>query len=187
MVTAPWPPSREEIAAAYGRSIRDVIAPGLRALFCGINPSLYSAAVGHHFARPGNRFWKALHGSGFTDRLLSPFEDRELLRAELGVTNLVNRATATADELSPEELRTGAGRLERKVRRYWPAFVAVVGVGAYRTAFGRPKAGTGSQPEMLGHARLWVLPNPSGRTAAYQLPALIEEFRLLRESSAAGG
>lgn len=151
-------------------------------VFCGINPSLYSGAVGHHFARPGNRFWKALHGSGFTDRELSPFEDRELPRYGLGVTNLVGRATASAAELSTEELREGARRLEEKIRRYRAGTVAVVGVGAFRTAFSRPRAAVGHHEETLAGARLWILPNPSGRTAAYQLPRLVQVFRQLRES-----
>lgn len=182
-MSVPWRPTREQIAAAYGRRIGDVIAPGLDVLFCGINPSLYSGAVGHHFARPGNRFWKALHGAGFTDRVLSPFEERQLLGAGIGLTNVVNRATATADDLTPDELREGARRLERKIRRYRPAWVAVLGLTAYRSAFARPRAGIGPQPERLSGARVWVLPNPSGRTAAYQLPALIEQFRRLRETT----
>ncbi|MFN2544873.1 MAG: G/U mismatch-specific DNA glycosylase [Actinomycetota bacterium] len=172
-------PTRDEVAAAYGRTIRDVIAPGLRVLFVGINPGLYSGATGHHFARPGNRFWKALHGAGFTDRLYSPFEDRSLPELGIGVTNLVARTTATADELTSEELREGARKLERKVRRHRPAVVAVVGVTAYRVAFGQPRAKVGLQEEVLAGARIWVLPNPSGRTAAYQLPQLIEAFSAL--------
>jgi TDG/mug DNA glycosylase family protein len=152
-------------------------------LFCGINPGLYSGAVGHHFARPGNRFWKALHGSGFTDRELSPFEDMELPRYGLGATNLVRRSTASADELSPDELREDTRQLERNVGRYRPQAVAVVGVSAFRTAFSRPRAAIGPQDEALGGALLWVLPNPSGRTAAYQLPELIEAFRRLREAT----
>lgn len=151
-------------------------------LFCGINPSLYSGAVGHHFAGPSNRFWKALHGAGFTDRGLSTFEERQLLELGIGVTNLVNRASRSADQLSGEELRDGAWALEGKVCRYRPAWVAVVGVGAYRKAFERSGAGTGLQPETLVGARVWVLPNPSGLNAHYPLPALIEEFRQLREA-----
>ena len=181
-MTDPWRPSPEELAAAYGRSIPDVIAPDLRVLFCGINPSLYSGAIGHHFAGPTNRFWKALHGASFTDRVVSPFEERELLELGTGVTNLVNRASRSADQLSAEELRDGAWALEGKVSRYRPAWGAVVGVGAYRTALDRPGAGTGLQPETLASARVWVLPNPSGLNAHYPLPALIEEFRQLREA-----
>jgi TDG/mug DNA glycosylase family protein len=183
-VTAPWRPSPEEIEAAFGRSIPDVVGPGLRVLFCGVNPSLYSGAIGHHFAGPGNRFWKALHGSEFTDRLLSAFENRELLKANIGVTNLVNRATRTEKDLSREELREGAGRLERLVDRNKPRWVAVVGIGAYEKAFGRPGVRPGPQRDRLAGAPLWVLPNPSGLNAWYPLSVLIEQFRLLREASA---
>src|SRR5437660_8742053 len=176
-------PSREEVAAAHGKTIRDVIGPGLRLLFVGINPGLYSGATGHHFARPGNRFWKALHGAGFTDRLYSPFEDRSLLRLGLGITNMVARTTATADELTADELREGARILERKVRRWKPQIVTFVGVSSYRIAFGRPRARIGPQEEVLAGARVWVLPHPSGRTAAYQLPQLIETFAELRAAT----
>ena len=151
-------------------------------LFVGINPGLYSGATGHHFARPGNRFWKALHGAAFTEHLLSPFEDRELLDRGIGITNLVARTTARADELTADELREGARRLERKVGRHRPAVVAFVGVTAYRTAFGRPRARIGLQDETIAGSRIWVLPNPSGRAAAYQLPQLVEAFSELRAS-----
>ena len=174
-------PTREEVAAAEGRTIPDVIGPGLRVLFCGINPSLYSGAVGHHFARPGNRFWKALHGSGFTPRLLSAHEARELLSFGLGVTNLVARSTASEASLVADELVAGRTRLARKVARYRPSLVAVVGIGAYRVACGRPRAALGPQPERLADAALWVLPNPSGLNAHYQLPELVEAFAELRE------
>ncbi|WXH26882.1 G/U mismatch-specific DNA glycosylase [Myxococcus stipitatus] len=158
----------------------DIIAPGLRVLFCGINPSLYSVVVGHHFARPGNRFWPTLHLSGFTARQLRPAEQDALLDAGLGITNVVDRATATADLLANAELTTGARSLEAKVRRYKPRFLAVLGMGAYRTAFSRPKAGLGPQPETLGTTRLWVLPNPSGLNAHYQLKDLARLFAQLR-------
>jgi TDG/mug DNA glycosylase family protein len=152
----------------------------LRVLFCGINPSLYSAAVGHHFARPGNRFWPTLHLAGFTDRRLSPFEDRLLLDHGCGLTNLVARATATADELSADELLAGARILQRKLRRWRPAYVAFLGVTAYRTAFVRPRAVLGLQPERLGQTTVWVLPNPSGLNAHYQLADLARLFQELR-------
>jgi TDG/mug DNA glycosylase family protein len=180
---APWKPTREEVAAAVDARVPDVIAPGLRVLFCGINPGLYSGAVGHHFARPGNRFWKTLHASGFTPRLFGPFEERELLDHGLGVTNLVDRATATADELSDDELRRGADMLRRKLLRFEPAFVAHLGVTAYRTAFARPKAAIGEQDERVGATRVWVLPNPSGLNAHYQPPALAELFTELRRAA----
>ena len=176
----PWRPTRDEIAAAAGRTITDVLAPGLDVVFCGINPSLYSGAVGHHFARPGNRFWPALHGAGFTDRLLSPFEDATLPDHGLGVTNLVRRSTASAAEVSKEELRAGAAALARKVRRYRPRVVAVLGVSAYRAGWDRPIATVGRQDETLEDATLWVLPNPSGLNAHYQLPELIRVFGELR-------
>ena len=163
--------------------MRDVIAPGLRVLFCGINPGLYTGLVGHHFARPGNRFWPALHRSGFTDELLSPFDEHLLLERGLGVTNLYNFATAGADELDPADLRRGARRLERTVRRYRPRIVAILGLGAYRTAFGAPRAAVGRQDLRLGGAEVWVLPNPSGRTAGYQLDALARAFREVRKAA----
>lgn len=176
----PWRPTKAQIQAARDHTIQDVIGDDLRVLFVGINPSLYSAAVGHHFARPGNRFWPALHGSGFTPRLLSPFEDQELLEHGLGLTNLVARATARADELSGDELQAGGRTLARKVGRRRPVVVAVVGVTAYRDAFGHKKAVLGLQEETIGPVPVWVLPNPSGLNAHYQLPQLIELFEELR-------
>ena len=165
---------------ARGKTIRDVVAPDLRVLFVGINPGLYSGAVGRHFARPGNRFWKTLHRAGFTDEELSPFDQRRLLEHGIGITNLVARTTASAAELSSEELRAGAVALQRKVKRYGPRVVAVVGIGAYRSAFDRPRAKIGPQSETIESARVWVLPNPSGLNANYQLPALARWFRALR-------
>jgi TDG/mug DNA glycosylase family protein len=179
----PRRPTRAEVLAAAGGSVPDLIAPGLDVLFCGINPSLYSAATGHHFARPGNRFWPTLHAAGFTRRVLAPWEERELLDAGYGITNLVARATAAASELSADELSAGRRALERKIRRYAPRWLAVLGVGAYRTAFDRPDATIGRQPERLGASGLWVLPNPSGLNANYQLAAL---GRLFAELRAAG-
>lgn len=174
-------PTRAEVLAAFGKTVPDVIGAGLRVLFCGINPGLYSGATGHHFARPGNRFWPVLHRAGFTPRLLAPWEERELLDYGCGITNLVARATATAAELTREEFIAGAARLERKVKRYRPRWVAVVGIGAYRTAFGRPKAVIGPQPEHLGPARLWLLPQPSGLNANHQMPELTKAFGDLRK------
>jgi len=180
MAQAQRAPTRAQLLAAAGRTVPDVIAPDLRVLFCGINPGLFSAATGHHFARPGNRFWPALRASGFTERLLHPSEERVLLTSGYGITNLVARASATAGELAPEELVAGRRRLATKVRRYRPRIVAVLGVGAYRMAFGRPDAGLGRQPEPLAGAAVWVLPNPSGLNAHHQLPALVRLFRALR-------
>jgi double-stranded uracil-DNA glycosylase len=177
----PWRPTREEILAAKGKTVPDLLAPGLRVLFCGINPSLYSAAVGHHFARPGNRFWPALYAGGFSDRLLSPFEDHVLLARGYGITNVVDRATAAADELDAEELVAGAARLEAKVRKYRPRVVAVLGISTYRTAFARPRAGVGRQEETIAGASIWVLPNPSGLNAHYQPAALGTLFAELRQ------
>src|SRR3954470_4615753 len=154
-------PTKEEIQAAAGRTVPDVIAPGLRVLFCGINPSLYSASVGHHFARPGNRFWPTLHSAGLTDRRLGPFEERELLDLGYGITNIVDVATARADELSPDQFVEGRRRLEAKVRRQKPRVLAVLGVTAYRTAFARPRAAVGPQDEAMAGTLIWVLPNPS--------------------------
>ena len=148
-------------------------------LFCGINPGLFSAATGHHFARPGNRFWRTLHEAGFTERRLAPAEQRLLLARGIGLTNLVARATASAAELSPAELAAGRRRLEAKVRRLRPRTVAVLGLGAYRHAFARPRAALGLQPEHLAGAALWVLPNPSGLNAHYQLPDLVRLYRAL--------
>jgi double-stranded uracil-DNA glycosylase len=179
-----WKPTRAEVAAAYGRTIPDVIGPGLRVLFCGINPSLYSAAVGHHFARPGNRFWPTLHAAGFTERLLSPFEDATLLDRGYGLTNLVRRATAMAEELTGEELLAGGRRLARLVRRYRPSAVALLGVTAYRAAFALPKATLGRQPDPLGSSAVWVLPNPSGLNAHYQLAQLGDIYKQLHTASA---
>ena len=173
-------PSRAQLEAARGASVPDVLAPGLTVLFSGINPSLYSAAVGHHFARPGNRFWPALHGAGFTDRLLSAFEDHLLLKWGLGCTNLVDCATARAEELGADELRGGARSLRERVRAYRPAWLAMLGVSAYRAAFDAPAARTGPQAERIGETRVWLLPNPSGLNAHYQLPQLFEEFRALK-------
>src|SRR3982750_1954980 len=173
-------PSRAEVAAAGGKKVPDLIDYGLHVLFCGINPGLYSGATGHHFARPGNRFWPALYRAGFTPRLYSPWEEELLLSHRIGITNLVARATATASELTDAELKAGRRRLERKIRRYAPEWVAVVGIGAYRTAFGRPRAPVGRQPERLGLTGLWILPNPSGLNANHQIDELTRAFHDLR-------
>jgi TDG/mug DNA glycosylase family protein len=173
-----------DLAAARDATIPDVLpAAGepFRVLFCGINPGLYSAATGWHFARPGNRFWPALHQSGFTPRQLKPSEQAELTRYGLGITNIAPRATAQAAELTPAELRDGAARLLDLVAARRPRVIAIAGVTAYRTAFGLPKAVIGPQPEPLGTARLWIFPNPSGLNAHTSIPLLAAELRRLRE------
>ena len=178
-----------DLAAARDRTIPDVLpadgAP-LHVLFCGINPGLYSAATGWHFARPGNRFWPALYLSGFTPRQLAPSEQAELARHGLGITNIAPRATAQAAELTDAELREGAARLRALIDVRRPRFVAVAGVTAYRTAFARPHATIGPQDEPLGVARLWILPNPSGLNAHWLLPALTSAFAELREAAKDG-
>jgi TDG/mug DNA glycosylase family protein len=168
----PWKPNREQIAAARDRALPDIISPHLEVLFCGINPSLYSAAVGHHFARPGNRFWPALHAGKLTPRLFSPFEDHLLPDLGYGLTTIVPRATARADELGEEELKLGAQALEEKIRQYSPRTLAFLGVSAYRTGFGKPRAALGLQPQRLAGALVWVLPSPSGLNAHYRLADL---------------
>jgi TDG/mug DNA glycosylase family protein len=176
-LTGPWRPTRAELAAAAGRTVPDVIAPGLGVLFCGINPGLYTAAVGHHFARPGNRFWRVLYEAGFTDRLLSPFQERALLDSGIGITNLVARATAAAAELTKPELEEGARLLAEKVGSARPRIVAMLGMQAFRTAFGARGAGIGLQPEPMAGALVWLLPNPSGLQARYQLADLAAAMR----------
>jgi len=178
-----WKPTKEQLLAATEKTVRDVIAPDLRVLFCGINPGLYTAAVGHHFARPGNRFWPALYAGGFTERVLSPFDERELLKSGYGITNVVRRTTNSADQLSREEIIAGGERLRAKILRYRPRVLAVLGVGAYRTAFNQPKACVGRQEETIGDTVVWVLPNPSGLNANYQAADLARLFRELKDFS----
>jgi double-stranded uracil-DNA glycosylase len=175
-------PNREELQAAYGKGVPDVIAADLKVLFCGINPGLYTAAIGHHFGRPGNRFWPALYRSGFTPRLLMPYEERHLLEWGYGITNVVNKATVGEGELSREDLAEGGRRLVRLIQEYRPQFFALLGIGAYRTAFGKPKASLGRQDETIDGAIIWVLPNPSGLNAHYQIEDLAALFRELREA-----
>jgi double-stranded uracil-DNA glycosylase len=179
-VPTPWKPTRQQLLDAEGKTVRDVIAPRLAVLFCGINPGLYTAAVGHHFARPGNRFWRALHDGGFTETILSPFDEQELLKDGYGITNVVARATARADELTKEDFIKGGAHLRSKVRRFKPSILAVLGMGAYRVAFDRPAALVGPQEERIGETLLWVLPNPSGLNANYQRQDLARLFRELK-------
>ncbi len=176
----PVRPTPADLEAARDATIPDVLASGLRVVFAGINPGLYSAATGHHFARPGNRFWPALHRSGFTPRQFRPDEQDQLLPLGLGITNVAPRATARAAELTPAELREGALELQEKMARLRPQWLAVLGVTVYRTAFGHPDAVVGPQAEALGPTRLWVLPNPSGLNALWTTPKLTEAYRDLR-------
>ncbi|WP_182874287.1 G/U mismatch-specific DNA glycosylase [Microbispora sp. H10670] len=173
-------PTKADLEAARNATIEDVLGPELDVLFCGINPSLYSAATGHHFARPGNRFWPALHLSGLVPRRLAPSEQHLLPSYGLGITNIAARATARADELDPEELRVGGERLARLVAEVRPRVLAVAGVSAYRVAFARPAARIGPQEETIGGTALWVLPNPSGLNAHYDLDKLTAEYARLR-------
>ena len=176
-------PTSDDLRRAHGRTVPDLIAPNMKVLFCGINPGLYSGATGLHFARPGNRFWPALHAAGFTERLLHPSERDALLRSGYGITAIVRRATASAAELSDEEYVAGRLSLVRKVRKFKPRWLAVLGVGAYRAGFGRPAAKIGRQEERIGDTGIWVLPNPSGLNANHQLPQLAEMFRALKIAS----
>ncbi|MEU3840228.1 G/U mismatch-specific DNA glycosylase [Streptomyces sp. NPDC028635] len=175
--------TQAELEAARDRPVPDVVADGLRVLFCGINPGLMSAATGHHFARPGNRFWPALHLSGFTPRLLKPAEQHELPEYGLGITNVVARPTARADELSAEEYREGGRLLTAKVERLRPRWLAVVGITAYRAAFADRTARVGPQERTIGDTRVWVLPNPSGLNAHWTVATMAEEFARLRRAA----
>ena len=179
-VRGAWRPTREQRLVALGKRIPDVVAPHLDILFCGINPGLYSAAVRHHFAGPGNLFWPTLFAAGFTPRLLSAFEEAELLPLGLGITNLVARSTASADEIARDELHQGAKTLQRKVRRLQPRYLVVLGLLAFRTSFNTPKAAIGLQPLTIGTTQVWLLPNPSGLNAFYQSALLTRIFAELR-------
>jgi TDG/mug DNA glycosylase family protein len=174
-------PTRAELLAAYGATIPDLVGPGMRVLLVGINPSLYSGWSGLHFARPGNRLWRTLYEAGFTPRVLHPSETSMLVAAGLGITNLVARATARADELSADEVRAGVAPLRRLVRKHRPPYVAFLGISTYRIAFDVRRATVGEQPgELFEGARVWVLPNPSGLNASYQQPALTASYAALR-------
>ena len=176
----PWKPTKAQLLAARNKSVPDLLAKNLIVLFVGINPGLYTAAIGRHFGRPGNRFWPALYGGGFTPRLFSPFESDLLLDLKFGITNVVDRATARADELTNDELRAGGKRLEAKVKRWRPIVVAFVGIGPYRIVSGNKDARVGLQEDTFGGSHAWVLPNPSGLNAHYQPAALAQLFGDLR-------
>ena len=174
-------PTSAQLRAAVGRTIPDILAPGLNVFFCGINPGLYSAAVGHHFARPGNRFWQALHEAGFTPRRFDPSEEQELLKLRLGLTDIVSRATVAAQELADDELRRGWKRLLKKVHRFDPRFLAILGIGAYQRAICCGRVELGRQSETLGATVVWVLPNPSGLNAHCQLSDVVRQLRAYAE------
>jgi double-stranded uracil-DNA glycosylase len=182
-ITGAWTPTKEQLAKAARKRVPDLIAPNLDVLFCGINPGLYSAAVGHHFAGPGSRFWITLRDAGLTPRLYSAFEENQLLELGYGITNLVPRASATADELSPDELRSGGRRLRKLVLHYQPRYLAFLGFVAYRTAFKQPKAQGGLQSEALGSTKIWLLPNPSGLNAHHQDAGLARLFTTFRDAA----
>lgn len=179
----PTKPSRSELQAAYGAVVPDLVAPELKVLLCGINPSLWSGATGYHFANPSNRLWPVLHGSGWTPRRLHPAETAEVLRAGIGITNLVARATARADELRDDEVRAGLPAVVALAERWQPRWVAFLGMTAYRTATGDRRAQVGPQETRLGGVPVWLLPNPSGLNASWQLPRLIEAYGELRAAA----
>lgn len=172
-------PTKEDMMDAVNRTVPDLIDYDLKVLFCGINPGLYSGATRMHFAKPGNRFWKVLHGAAFTDRLLHPSEGGKLLASGYGITCFCKRTTARADELTAEEIVDGGRQLGKTIMKYRPKALAVLGLGAYRTAFNDPKAKLGLQPEKIGDTEVWLLPNPSGLNAHYQLADFVELFRML--------
>jgi double-stranded uracil-DNA glycosylase len=173
-------PTRADLEAARKKTVKDVIRPGLDVLFVGINPGLYTAAIGHHFGRPGNRFWPALNASGLLKSPLTPFESERMLESNVGITNIVSRATVAADELTREELRAGGRRVAKKILRYKPRQAAFLGLGLYRVAFDKPDVEVGLQKETIGKTKLWVFPNPSGLNAHFQVPDYARLFRLLR-------
>lgn len=182
-MTAPAKPSKDELQAAYGKTVPDLVRPGVAVLLCGINPSLWSGAVGLHFASPSNRLWPTLHASGWTSRRLMPWEVDDVLAAGLGITNLVPRATARADELTDDELREGVPRLELLATRVQPRWVAFLGLSSYRIATGERRAAVGPQERSVGPAQVWLLPNPSGLNASWQLPRLAEAYAELRRAA----
>jgi TDG/mug DNA glycosylase family protein len=175
-------PSKEDLRDAANRTTEDLIDYDLKVLFCGINPGIWSGATGFHFAKPGNRFWKALHFGGFSDRVLHPSEEHELIENGCGITSFCKRTTARADELTTEEYIEGGKHLVKKIEKFNPQFLAVLGIGVYRTAFNRPKAKLGLQEEKIGKTKIWLLPNPSGLNAHYQINDLAKLFSELREA-----
>ena len=175
-------PTKEDLRDAINRTTEDLIDYNLKILFCGINPGIWSGATGFHFAKPGNRFWKTLHLAGFTNRVLHPSEEHELLENGCGITSFVKRTTARADELTTEEFVEGGKLLVKKIEKYKPQTLAILGIGAYRTAFNKPKAKPGLQIEKIGGATVWLLPNPSGLNAHYQLNDLARLFSEVKQT-----
>jgi len=175
-------PSKEDLRDAMNRTTEDLIDFNLKVLFCGINPGMWSGATGFHFAKPGNRFWKALHFGGFSDRILHPSEEHELLESGYGITSFCKRTTATAAELSNAEIVAGGKLLVKKIKKYKPQFLAVLGIGAYRTAFNQPKAKLGLQNETIEATKIWLLLNPSGLNAHYQINDLAKLFGELKQA-----
>ncbi len=175
-------PTKEDLRDAINRTTDDLIDYNLKVLFCGINPGIYSGATGLHFARPGNRFWKAVHLGGFTDRILKPSEEEEFLELGFGITSFCKRTTARADELSKSEIIEGGGNLTKKIEKYKPENLAVLGLGAYRTAFAEPKASVGLQNKKIGTTKIWLLPNPSGLNAHYRLEDFGRLFAEIRKT-----
>jgi len=175
-------PSKEDLRDATNRTTEDLIDYNIKVLFCGINPGIWSGATGFHFAKPGNRFWKALHFGGFSDRVLHPSEEHELLENGYGITSFCKRTTARADELSNEEIVQGGKNLVKKIEKFKPQMLAVLGIGVYRTAFNQSKAKLGLQDTKIGNTRIWLLPNPSGLNAHYQINDLAKLFGELKQA-----
>lgn len=175
-------PTKEDMLDAVNRTVPDLIDHGLDIVFCGINPGLYSGATGRHFAKPGNRFWKVLHQAGFTNRQLQPWEEDELLASGYGVICFCHRTTARADELSREEVVEGGERVVKTIEKYRPRILAVLGLGAYRMAYNKKEAGLGLQDKTIGDTRVWLLPNPSGLNAHYQIADFVRLFRELKQA-----
>lgn len=172
---SPWRPNKKQLEAARKKKVPDLYLPNTSVVFCGINPGLYSAAVGHHFAGPGNLLWPTLFASDFTPRLFTAFDANELLSLGFGITNLVARTTATADELDHDELHRGARQVTKKLKVWQPRWVAFLGLHAYRIAFERRKAIVGRQDETIGDTKIYLLPNPSGLNAFHQ-PAILNQM-----------
>lgn len=176
-------PTKQDLLAAANKTVPDIIGTNLKILFCGINPGLYTAAIGHHFGKPGNRFWQALYLTGFTPRLYSPFEDQKLLNLGFGITNLVSRSTATAAEISNQEFKTGGEILVDKIKKYQPLYTAFVGIGAYKLAFSKDKVKVGHQAGKIENTNVWVLPNTSGLNVNHRLTDFVELFNQLKKAA----